>query len=86
MSAVPPRGYSADYPARHRRRQFVALLSGVLRGALDLGGEQELEWLCARRRRGVRRGRRLLQRRVRALIRYQARCNGIADILTKGNL
>jgi hypothetical protein len=49
--------YTSDYPARHRRRQFVALVRGMVSGAID--DDQELDLLLAPRRRGVRRGRRV---------------------------
>jgi hypothetical protein len=78
--------YATDYPGRHRRRQFVALFHSFGDGVLDLDAEPELDSLLARRRRGVRRGRRVLCRAVRSLTRLRARCEAVTGILQRGGL
>jgi len=76
--------YSVDYPSRDRRRRFVAFFHAAGRGEFDVDDDRELDVLLARRRRGVRRGRRVLLRAARALARQQTRSDGILDILTNG--
>ena len=64
--------YSADYPARHCWRETSALITGFLADGSIPGIERckrELDVLLAKRRRGVRRGRRVLCRALRALVR-----------------
>ena len=78
--------YPADYPSRHRRRQFLALVHSLLGGAFDREAERELDSLLARRRRGVRRGRRVCLRAIRALTRLRARCEAVTGILQTGGL
>jgi hypothetical protein len=80
--------YETDYQARSRRRRFVALVHAFGAGALDFDkdAQQELAWLLAPRRRGVRRGRRVHLRAVRALVRRHARLNDVSDILQHGGL
>lgn len=68
--------YSADYPGRHFWRRFSALLGGTLSDQpfeLDDQSERELDLLLAKRRRGVRRGRRILVRALRHLGRLPKR-------------
>ena len=77
--------YAADYPARDRRRRFVALFHALGAGRLDVEDE-ELDLLLAPRRRGVRRGRRIYPRAARAVIRLRARCQALPDILQTGGL
>jgi YD repeat-containing protein len=77
--------YSGDYPARDRRRRFVALFHALGAGRLDLD-DGELDVLLAARCRGVRRGRRIDLRAVRALLRLQARCDALPDLLKSGGL
>ncbi len=59
--------YTSDYPGRQQqaRRRDVLLLAAGGSPALD----RELQLLSARRRCGVRRGRRVFQRAVRLLIK-----------------
>jgi hypothetical protein len=76
--------YATDYPARHRRRQFVALFHSLGDGVLDSEAERELDSLLAPRRRGVRRGRRVCLRAIRALMRLQARSEAVTGILQSG--
>ena len=78
--------YYSDYPARDRRRRFVALVHALGSGRLDADEDEELDVLLAPRRRGVRRGRRIVLRTVRALLRLQARCEAIPAILQTGGL
>jgi hypothetical protein len=78
--------YASDYPARDRRRQFVSLIHGLGQGSLDVDADRELDALLARRRRGVRRGRRVCQRAIRALIRVQARAGLVTAIVQRGGL
>jgi hypothetical protein len=78
--------YAGDYPARDRRRRFVALVHALGRGEFDVDSDEELDVLLARRRRGVRRGRRVLLRAARALGRLQARYNAIPAILQNGEV
>lgn len=62
--------YSADYPDRHQLRQIAALLHGFLGHGLIPGIEKrrrESDFLLAKRRRGVRRGRRLAVRALRQI-------------------
>jgi hypothetical protein len=57
--------YSSDYPGRHCLKEMGAVLTGFLGDGSIPGIERcrrELDVLLAKRRRGVRRGRRLLQR------------------------
>jgi hypothetical protein len=75
--------YAADYPTRDRRRRFVALVHALDNDALD-ADQRELDWLLARRRRGVRRGRRLAQRAARALARISRRHRVDSNILKTG--
>jgi len=77
--------YSADYPARDRRRRLVALFHATGEGGLGVE-DQELDALLAPRRRGIRRGRRLVHRAARALIRLHARCDALPEIFTHGGL
>ncbi len=58
--------YTSDYPRRQQqaRRRDVVLLATGGSPALD----RELQLLSARRRRGVRRGRRVFRRAVRLLV------------------
>ena len=61
--------YTSGYPAR---QQQARLRDGLLRGAGESPAiDQEFTMLCARRRRGVRRGRRVVQRAVRMLAAYR---------------
>jgi len=76
--------YLIDYPARDRRRRFVAYVHTL--GTGDVDADRELNALLARRRRGVRRGRRVRLRAARALARSQTRSDRILDILTNGVL
>ena len=76
--------YVTNHPARDRRRRFVALVHALGSEALDTDDKGELDWLLARRRRGVRRGRRVAQRAARALARFNRRCSADADILRRG--
>jgi hypothetical protein len=78
--------YAADYPARDRRRRFVALFHALLAGGLDPEYDVELDGLLGPRRRGVRRGRRIRQRVIRALVRLHARCQAVPSILQNGAL
>jgi len=78
--------YSADYPARHRRRRFVELLRSSASGTIDEECQKEVDLLLARRRRGVRRGRRLVPRAARALGRLNARWIAVAHIVKEGGL
>ena len=78
--------YATDYPTRHRRRQFVALFHSMAAGVFDLEAERELDSLLARRRRGVRRGRRVFLRAIRALTQLQARSEAVTGILESGGL
>ncbi len=59
--------YTSDYPRRlqQTRRRDVLLLAAGGSPALD----RELQLLSARRRRGVRRGRRVFRRAVRLLVK-----------------
>jgi len=75
--------YGSDYPARERRRRFVALFNALGDDGLGLA-DAELDLLLAPRRRGVRRGRRILLRAARALGRLTARCNALPGILDGG--
>lgn len=77
--------YARDYPGRDRRRQFVALVHGLGDGSLGLQSE-ELDLLLAPKRRGVRRGRRVLRRTIRALAANHARLDRLVDTLAKGPL
>jgi hypothetical protein len=76
--------YASDYPARDRRRRFVALFHALGQGGLDADADRELDSLIARRRRGVRRGRRVCLRAIRALTRLPARYEAVTDILVSG--
>jgi hypothetical protein len=78
--------YGSDYPARDRLRQFVSLVHSLGQGSLDADGERELDWLLARRRRGIRRGRRVFLRAARALARRNARLSSVDDILSNGGI
>jgi hypothetical protein len=51
-------------------------------GASNVDNDQKLDLLLGPRRRGIRRGRRIHQRAAIALIRFNARCQLVADILT----
>jgi hypothetical protein len=70
----------SDYPAHARRRRLVDLFNSSEHGSLDHDAEQELAWLQAPRRRGVRRGRRLEQRIRRACERLEASYQGASDL------
>ena len=76
--------YLSDYPGRLRWRRFVKLARGVLIGSIAWEREQELQRelrsLTARRRRGVRRGRRLFQRALRMALQVgqESRAMGLA--------
>jgi hypothetical protein len=76
--------YASDYPARDRRRRFVALFHALGQGVLDADAERELNSLLAGRRRGVRRGRRIRLRAARALARFNARWSRATDIIKNG--
>jgi len=76
----------SDFAGRLRRRQFVALFHSLGDGVLDLEAERELDSLLARRRRGLRRGRHLYQRAIRALTRLQVRSEAVTSILESGGL
>src|SRR5262245_347351 len=78
--------YVSDYPARDRRRRFVALVNALGTGGIDEDAERDLDVLLARRRRGVRRGRRILLRAACALGRLHARYDALPDILNDGGL
>lgn len=64
--------YSADYPGRHFWRQFGNLFRGMANGMFSVNpeGDHEVDLLLAKRRRGVRRGRRVLVRAARHLGRF----------------
>ena len=47
-----PVRYVTDYPARGRRRRFVALVHGLRTGMIGVDGQEELDLLLAPRRRG----------------------------------
>jgi hypothetical protein len=78
--------YVSDYPARDRRRRFVALFHALGRGSVDLDDDHELDALLARRRRGVRRGRRVRLRAIRSLMRLQARLEAVTGTVESGGL
>jgi hypothetical protein len=79
--------YVTDYPSRDRHGQFVALVHSLLDGSVvDREAERELDSLLARRRRGVRRGRRLYIRAIRSLTRLRARCEAVTGTLARDPL
>jgi hypothetical protein len=49
-------------------------------GCLDDVGERELDALSAKRRRGVRRGRRVTQRVVRLVLKMEAGLTDVGDL------
>ncbi len=62
--------YLTDYPGRRRDRQLTALLGNFLADeslTLDARRDRELDALLGKRRRGIRRGRRVLRRALRRL-------------------
>lgn len=75
--------YLADYPGRARLHGLGAVLRDLIGDdSLDTAAERELALLGARKRRGVRRGRRLVQRLERfgrALPARLARAQGYFD-------
>jgi hypothetical protein len=77
--------YSADYPGRHRGRQLAILLRGVVLGgslaALE-HCERRLNLLLAKRRRGIRRGRRIFVRAFRQLERIRKEPDFVASLLS----
>ena len=66
--------------------QFVALFHSLGDGVFDSEAQRELDALFARRRRGVRRGRRVCLRAIRSLTRLRARCEAVTAILQTGGL
>jgi hypothetical protein len=61
--------YTSGYP---RRRQQASLRDLLLRRAGETRVlDREMTVMCARRQRGVRRGRRVLQRAVRLLVKHR---------------
>jgi hypothetical protein len=68
--------YVADYPGRYRNWRFVEWF----RGSRDNRTEQELTALRARRRRGIRRGRRIRQRANRLLHQTGASLMNFAEL------
>jgi hypothetical protein len=76
---------AADYAARHRRRRFIAIVHALGSGRLDVEHDDaELDMLLAPRRRGVRRGRRILMRAARALRQLKTRCDAFSRIFDGG--
>ncbi len=61
--------YVRDYPGRARWRQFRECLLNVMGGWANDPDHRQIDVLLARRRRGVRRGRRVGQRALRLLVR-----------------
>ncbi len=61
--------YLKDYRGRARWTQFRQCLLNVMGGWADDPDHQKLDALLARRRHGVRRGRRVTQRAMRLLVR-----------------
>jgi hypothetical protein len=78
--------YATDYPARDRRRRFVALVDGLGEGGFGDDSERELDTLLAPRRRGVRRGRRVAVRAARAMSRLDAQCRVVTDLVKMGGI
>ena len=62
-----PARYLKDYPGRERRARFLELFAGLTEGSLESQRERDLTTVSGPRRRGVRRGRRVLQRGFRLL-------------------
>ena len=78
--------YSADYPDRHHLRLISALLRGVLGDRSIPGIEQrkrETDILLAKRRRGVRRGRRLVVRALRQIRLIGKEPDVVASLLSE---
>ena len=72
--------YVTDYPSRRRDRRLVALMRSMAHGSLDEAGDRELNALFAKRRRGIRRGRRVLHRAARALVKVRAWPETLAEL------
>jgi hypothetical protein len=78
--------YSADYPGRHRWRQLGTLLRGFVSDGsltLDEQGERELDLLLAKRRRGIRRGRRVLRRALRRLAHMRTEPDAVEALVNQ---
>jgi hypothetical protein len=74
--------YLSGYPARRRNRRLAQLLTGFLAtGAIEEAAGPALDVLLAKRRRGVRRGRRVQQRAIRELARLPTRLTRAVDLL-----
>ena len=71
--------YAGGYPSRNRDRQLVALLRSMASGSLDEVTERELDVLSAKRRRGARRGRRVMLRAVRLLVKLGTRVSDVCE-------
>lgn len=76
--------YSADYPQRHFWRQFVIFFHGMAEGLWSVSPERdrELDRLLAKRRRGVRRGRRVRVRGLRQLDRLRQEPDRVTSLLS----
>lgn len=74
--------YAGDYPGRNRDRRLVALLRSVGSGGLDDVGERELDALLAKRRWGVRRGRRVTKRAIRLVLKMEAGLTDVGDLIS----
>jgi hypothetical protein len=78
--------YASDYPARDNWRQMAAFLTGYLGDGSIIGIERcsrELSVLLAKRRRGVRRGRRLTKRAWRLLVRLRQEPDAITSLFAE---
>ncbi len=60
--------YTSDYPGRHQQARLRDVLLRAAGGSTPI--DREITLLCARRRRGVRRGRRVLRRAIRLVVTY----------------
>jgi hypothetical protein len=78
-------GYSSDYPARHKLRELRTLLTGFVSDGSQRIHEQwerELTALRAKRRRGVRRGRRIRERVERLSERMTKESDAVMSLIT----
>lgn len=76
--------YLIDYPGRRHTRQLTTLLRGFIADGsltLDERGDRELDLLLAKRRRGVRRGRRVVLRALRRLAGMTKEPDAIISLL-----
>ena len=60
--------YTSDYPGRQQQARLRDVLLRAAGGSTPI--DREITLLCARRRRGVRRGRRVLRRAIRLAVTF----------------